>query len=108
MGGADGTKPGAPKKSLPLTAEQQAILEKRGVLSPDEIHKLAAKTKKAVATASERAAQEAADASKLSCHSDYVDADTAQRLQEEKLGKGVLVQLDVRPALGIAKEDRVV
>jgi phosphomethylpyrimidine synthase len=102
-------KLGAPVKSAALTPEQQAILEKRGVLSPDEIHKLAAKTKQAVATASERATQETADTKdKLSCHSDYVDADTAQRLQEEKLGKGVLVQLDVRPALGIAKEDRVV
>lgn len=110
MGGADGTKPGAPKKSLPLTAEQQAILEKRGVLSPDEIHKLAAKTKQAINPAATNAESRTpnADASKLSCHSDYVDADTAQRLQEEKLGKGVLVQLDVRPALGIAKEDRVV
>jgi phosphomethylpyrimidine synthase len=121
MGGKDGTVAGAAKKSAALTAEQQVILEKRGVLSPDEIHKLAAKTKKAVG--SERASErgggrandrtserggEAAAEGKLSCHSDYVDPETAQRLQEEKLGKGVLVQLDVRPALGIAKEDRVV
>ncbi|HLP85840.1 MAG TPA: phosphomethylpyrimidine synthase [Phycisphaerales bacterium] len=110
MGGADGTKPGAPKKSLPLTPEQQAILEKRGVLSPDEIHKLAAKTKQAINPAATNAESRMpnADTSKLSCHSDYVDAETAQRLQEEKLGKGVLVQLDVRPALGIAKSDRII
>jgi phosphomethylpyrimidine synthase len=121
MGGKDGTVAGAAKKSAALTAEQQVILEKRGVLSPDEIHKLAAKTKKAVGSeraierggerANERTSErggEAAAEGKLSCHSDYVDPETAQRLQEEKLGKGVLVQLDVRPALGIAKEDRVV
>ena len=33
------------KKTLPLTTEQQEILEKRGVLSPDQIHKLASKVK---------------------------------------------------------------
>lgn len=91
-----GGKPGAPIKSAALTPEQQAILEKRGVLSPDEIHKLASKTKKAVG----------ADAGKASCHSDYVDPDAAKKLLEEK--GGVVVQLDVRPALGIAKDDRVI
>jgi hypothetical protein len=44
---------------------------------------------------------------KLSCHSDYVDPDTAKRMLAEKTG-ATLVQLDVRPALGIAKDDRVV
>ncbi|MEZ6044460.1 MAG: hypothetical protein R3C11_02535 [Planctomycetaceae bacterium] len=34
------------KVSAALTAEQREILEKRGVLSPDQIHKLASKTKK--------------------------------------------------------------
>jgi hypothetical protein len=43
----------------------------------------------------------------LSCHSDYVDPDTAKRLHKEKTG-AVLVQVDVRPALGISKEDCVV
>jgi hypothetical protein len=46
--------------------------------------------------------------SKLSCHSDYVDPETAKNLQVEKAGRDVLVQVDVRPALGIGKEDRVV
>jgi phosphomethylpyrimidine synthase len=96
MGGKDGTVPGAPKKSDALTAEQQEILAKRGVLSPEEIHKLASKTKRAVG----------ADAGKANCHSDYVDPDTAKGLQLER--GAVVVQLDVRPALGIAKEDRVV
>jgi len=93
--GASG-KLGAPIKSAALTPEQQEILAKRGVLSPDEIHKLASKTKQAVG----------ADTGKASCHSDYVDPDTARQMVTGK--GGVVVQLDVRPALGIAKEDRVV
>jgi len=107
--GANG-KLGAPVKSGALTAEQQEILAKRGVLSPDEIHKLASKTKQAMKQASGRQAIEASSAaeSKLSCHSDYVDPETAKRVQAEKAGREVLVPLDVRPALGIAKEDRVV
>jgi len=98
MGGKDGTVPGAPKLTAALTDEQREILNKRGVLSPEEIHKLASKTKKAVAAS--------ADA-KAGCHSDYVDPDAAKQLQASKLG-GVMVQIDVRPALGIGKEDRVV
>jgi phosphomethylpyrimidine synthase len=94
--GANG-KLGAPVKSAALTPEQQEILEKRGVLSPDEIHKLAAKKKGAASS------ERAEDAAKLSCHSDFVDSETAKKLQRE-----VLVQVDVRPALGIGKEDRVV
>ncbi len=96
--GANG-KLGGAIKSAALTPEQQEILAKRGVLSPDEIHKLASKTKKAVG------AEKAGD--KAACHSDYVDPDTAKQLHREKTG-AVLVQVDVRPALGIAKEDRVV
>jgi phosphomethylpyrimidine synthase len=65
-----------------LTAEQREILEKRGVLSPEEIHKLASKTKKAMH----------ADAAKGSCHSDYVNADNARELQTKTLP---LVTLDV-------------
>ncbi len=63
------------KVSAALSEEQQEILAKRGVLSPDEIHKLASKTKKAVG----------AEANKASCHSDYVEADAAQEIQERKL-----------------------
>ncbi len=59
-----------------LTAEQQEILEKRGVLSPDEIHRLASKTKKSVG----------ADDGKGNCHSDYVDADQAKNIQVVQLG----------------------
>jgi len=67
------------RKSAALTDEQREILEKRGVLSPAEIHKLAAKTKKAVG----------AEETKANCHSDYVDDSTARRMQAE------LVQLSV-------------
>jgi len=92
-------KAGAPIQSAALTEDQREILAKRGVLSPDEIHKLASKTKKAVVSK---------EGDKASCHSDYVDPDTAKQLQTSKAGKEVLVQLDVRPALGIGKEDRLV
>ena len=63
------------KVSAALTAEQQDLLSKRGVLSPDEIHRLAAKTKKVMTV-------EAAD--KAVCHSDHVDPDTARQLQEKR------------------------
>jgi len=121
MGGKDGLTPGAPKLSDALTPDQQDILAKRGVLAPDEIHRLASKTKRAMkpATPSDRATSErdaqasaarpdAPDAPKLSCHSDYVDPDAAKHLQHQLAGPEVLVPLDIRPALGIAKEDRVV
>ena len=63
------------KKTAALSPEQLAVLEKRGVLSPDEIHKLASKTKKAVG----------AEASKADCHSDYVDDEQAQQIQSERV-----------------------
>jgi phosphomethylpyrimidine synthase len=92
-GKAEGFERGKPVRSAPLTPEQQEILARRGVLSPEEIHKLASKTRRAVG----------ANRAKASCHSDYVDPETAKQVQRE-----VLVQLDVRPALGISKEDRVI
>ncbi len=104
-GKAEGYERGKPVKSAALTPEQQEILNKRGVLSPEEIHRLASKTKKAMQTSSPTV-REGSDHPKLSCHSDYVDPEAAKRLQEEK--GGVVVQLDIRPALGIAKEDRVI
>jgi phosphomethylpyrimidine synthase len=92
-GKAEGFERGKPVKSAALTAEQQQILEQRGYLPPEEIHKLASKTKKAVG----------ADGEKASCHSDYVDADEAIERQGE-----VLVQLNTAPAHGISSEDRVI
>jgi phosphomethylpyrimidine synthase len=75
---------GKPVKSAALTPEQQEILAKRGVLSPDEIHKLASKTKKAM-TPTGAAASAASGSVKASCHSDYVDPETAKKVQQEKL-----------------------
>ena len=69
------------KVTAALTPEQQVILEKRGVLSPEEIHRLAAKTRKAVG----------ADDGKAGCHSDYVEADAALRLQDARID---LVELE--------------
>jgi phosphomethylpyrimidine synthase len=63
------------KVSAALSGDQQAILEKRGVLSPNEIHHLASKTRKSVH----------ADHEKASCHSDYVDSDQAQEIQREAI-----------------------
>jgi phosphomethylpyrimidine synthase len=92
-GKAEGFERGKPVRSAALTAEQQEILARRGVLSPEEIHRLASKTRKAVG----------AEAAKASCHSDYVDPDTAQRVQQERL-----VQVNVAPAFNIATEDRLI
>ncbi len=89
---------GKPIKSDALTPEQQQILEQRGYLKPEEIHKLATKTKKALDKAG------AVDESgKAACHSDYVDPDEAKRVQGE-----VMVQLNTAPAHGIASEDRLI
>lgn len=57
------------KLSAALTSEQREILEKRGVLSPEEIHRLATKT---------RAQVGAADGNKASCHSDLADTEQAR------------------------------
>jgi len=75
-GKAAGFERGAAVKSAALTPEQQEILEKRGVLSPDEIHRLASKTRKQVG----------ADLGhKGECHSDLAPAEKARSLQGEKL-----------------------
>ncbi|MBY0588650.1 phosphomethylpyrimidine synthase ThiC [bacterium] len=67
------------KVSAALSSEQKEILEKRGVLSPDEIHKLASKTKKVMVSD---------ETSKATCHSDYVDDETARAMQD-----AVMVQI---------------
>ncbi|MDA0587243.1 MAG: phosphomethylpyrimidine synthase ThiC [Planctomycetota bacterium] len=55
-----------------LNDEQLVVLEARGVLSPDEIHKLASKVRGTV---------KADEDGKATCHSDYVDDDEAKKLQ---------------------------
>jgi phosphomethylpyrimidine synthase len=84
---------GKPTQSAALSVEQQEILAKRGVLSPDEIHKLASKTRKAVG----------AEEGKANCHSDYVDPDAAKEVQGAKL-----VQLNTAPAHNLATHDSVI
>ena len=73
-GKEDGYQWDRAKVTAALTEEQQSILEKRGVLSPEEIHKLASKTRQAVGAESGQ---------KASCHSDTTDADSARRVHEE-------------------------
>ena len=92
--GKDGSlQQAGPKRSDALTPEQAAILEQRGNLTQEQIHKLAHKGKSA-----------AKDGGKLACHSDATpDADKARQLQQEQL-----VQLDPRPALGLSKRDALV
>jgi phosphomethylpyrimidine synthase len=80
-------------RSAALTPEQQEILAKRGVLSPEEIHRLASKTRKAVG----------ADAGKATCHSDFVDPDAARTVQGERL-----VQLNTAPAHNVPVHDSVI
>jgi len=87
-GKADGFERDKVAQSAALTPEQREILEKRGVLSPEEIHRLASKTRKAVG----------ADGSKGSCHSDLVEPQTAQQIQEQRL-----VQLRTKPEVSAAE-----
>jgi phosphomethylpyrimidine synthase len=62
--------------SAALSLDQQAILEKRGVLPPEEIHRLASKT---------RAAVGADKGAKAACHSDLAEGSVAQRVQKARL-----------------------
>jgi phosphomethylpyrimidine synthase len=63
-----------PARSAALTPEQRAILEKRGVLAPDEIHRLASKTRERVGAAAGK---------KAACHSDVASDGEAKRIQEQ-------------------------
>ncbi len=66
----------APKVTAALTPEQREILERRGVLSPEEIHRLASKTRDAVGAEAGR---------KADCHSDRADGEAARQVQSTKL-----------------------
>ena len=96
-GKAEGFGRGKTKKSPGLSPEQQKILEQRGHLSPEEIHKLAAKAKGKLEKAGA-----VDDAGKASCHSDYVDDEQARKLQ------GELVQLDTSEVNGLRKADSLI
>jgi phosphomethylpyrimidine synthase len=65
-----------PKVSEALTDEQKAILEQRGVLSPEEIHRLAGKTRRAMG---------GDKGSKAACHSDASEDPDARDLQSREL-----------------------
>lgn len=92
-GKAEGFDRGKPVRSDALSEEQQRILEQRGYLKPEEIHRLASKTRKAVG----------ADQGKAACHSDYVDPDEAKKAQEQRL-----VQVNTAPAHNVPKHDSVI
>ncbi len=64
-----------PKISAALTQTQKEILQKRGVLTPDELHRLATKTRK----------QMNDEGGKAACHSDAVDETLAHTLQQERM-----------------------
>ncbi len=84
---------GKPVRSDALSEEQQEILAKRGVLSPEAIHRLASKTKVAVADGG----------AKASCHSDYVDPEEAKQVQRDRL-----VRLNTAPAHNVPTHDSLI
>jgi phosphomethylpyrimidine synthase len=65
-----------PRVSDALSAEQRAILERRGVLSPEEIHRLAGKTRRAMG---------GEHGARATCHSDVATDAEAHRRQAERL-----------------------
>ena len=77
-----------------LTQEQRTILEQRGVLSPQEVHRLASKTKRVM---------DGDAGAKAACHSDSVDGDEAKQIQAQKL-----VKLNTAPAHNIPSHDPVI
>ena len=100
-GKAPGMDRGKPVRSEALTEEQREVLEKRGVLSPEEIHALAGKKK---GTKGPR--DRGTEGDKLSCHSDYVDADEAKELQRQ--AKSQVVKLNTAPAHNVPTHDSVI
>ena len=73
-----------PAVTAALTPEQREILERRGVLEPATVHRLATKT---------RSAMGAESGSKAACHSDTTDSSQATRLQDERLDPVTLAPL---------------
>ncbi|MGI9012786.1 MAG: phosphomethylpyrimidine synthase ThiC [Phycisphaerales bacterium] len=90
-----------PRRTDALSEEQRAILEKRGVLDPAEIHRLASKTRKTMKGTHEHDEAE----EKLSCHSDLADTDSAKKQQNEAQQ---IVELNTLPAHNISGHDRVI
>jgi phosphomethylpyrimidine synthase len=71
--------------SAALTPAQREILERRGVLSPREIHRLASKTRQAMQVEPKVPA---------ACHSEVASPDRARALQRRELDP---VTLEPRP-----------
>jgi phosphomethylpyrimidine synthase len=67
-----------PKITAALTPEQREILERRGVLSPAELHRLASKTRRAMG---------AETGQKAACHSDLTAPAEARELQAARDGE---------------------
>lgn len=78
-------------RSPALNEEQRAVLEKRGVLSAEEIHRLASKTRRAVAPKGAHG--------QAACHSEAVASDDAF-VKQESLVRENLVQLRVSGSPG--------
>ena len=74
-GKAEGFERERVQRSAALTPAQQAILEARGNLGPEELLRLASKTRFAVGAHEERGA----------CHSDQTAEEEARRIQEQRL-----------------------
>ena len=66
----------SPKLSAALSADQREILQKRGVLSPEQIHRLAAKTRQAMGGEGD---------GRATCHSDVAGREQAESLQGSAL-----------------------
>ncbi len=92
-----------PQRTEALTAEQQEILKQRGVLSPQQIHNLATKAKRAT---HEAHGLESVGVKPV-CHSDSVDADEAESIQEGGAGDK-LVPLNTAPAHNVPTHDSVI
>ncbi|MCH2169429.1 phosphomethylpyrimidine synthase ThiC [Myxococcota bacterium] len=65
-----------PQVSDALSEEQIEVLQRRGVMSPEEVHRLATKVRSSMGTSS---------GDKADCHSDHMDAPAAQNLQGDRL-----------------------
>ena len=74
-----------PQRSAALSPEQQSILDARGVLSPEEIRRLASKTRRTVG---------AEPGEKADCHSDLASREEAMRLQGGRLNEDRAHQKD--------------
>jgi phosphomethylpyrimidine synthase len=74
-----------PVRSAALSDEQREILAKRGVLAPEDLERLASKTRRAMG---------AEAGSRAVCHSDVSDATRARRLQGTALDPVSLLPLE--------------